>query len=776
MKNYSLKFIFVFAIVLFSHLSYASIDNKIFDSVAIYHYNINLKISGAFINGYTTLKISPNYNEVRSVNLHLLKLGIDSIYFKNTKVNYSYNDTVINIKNINFSSLIDTSELIVYYHGYPVKDASQWGGYYNTSGGVFNMGVGMDADPHSYGRVWYPCVDLFDKRATYDFNITVANNLKAVCNGNLIETIVNTDNTKTYHWKLTNTIPTYLACFAVANYISIKDTLNGIYGKVPIELNVKAVDSLDVILSTTNLKNAINAFEYYFGPHKWQRVGYVAVPFSGGAMEHATNISYPESFFNGNLQYEDVLVHELGHSWFGNLVTCASNADMWLNEGITSYTEAMFKEYVYGKEAAKTYVRDNHKAVMLTSSVGNLSVYGLPNSETYSNTVYKKGSLMTHNLRGYMGDSLFFGGVKSYLNQYQYKHATTEDFKNVMSNYSGIDLNSFFNTWIYGKGYVCYNIDSLKVTSLASNSYNVIVFVRQKMRGESPYMTKNRLEVTFMDNQWNKITKLIEYDGVNGSDTITIPFNPSTAMIDLEEKYGDASFNMYKIHKTTGLYNYQPMLCSLEVNNISDSALIQITFNRVVPDNITNSSDLVITNTNFWTIAGVKNNQFNAKMKFNYVKNNTQELWLLSQGVVDSLKLLYRKGAWEEWRIVKSTRTGTVNGGYLIVDTLQFGEYAIGLRKKTTNIIEFNEKNQDNLIIYPNPANEKVVFEIKNKDIFVLNIYNSTGVIVDSIIVNNYKFEYNLNSVLKNAPGIYFVRALNNSGEIIAENKIIITK
>ena len=311
---------------------------------------------------------------------------------------------------------------------------------------------------------------------------------------------------------------------------------------------------------------------------------------------------------------------------------------------------------------------------------------------------------------------------------------------------------------------------------MAPNNYKVIVFVRQKMRGESPYLTKNRLEVTFMDNQWNKITKLIEYEGVNGFDTVIIPFNPSTAMIDLEEKYGDASFNTYKVYKNVGIFNNQNLLCSLEVAKATDSALIQITSYRIKADSITNDPNLFISNMHYWNIQGVTNNGFKAKVKFNYAKNFSQDYWLISQGVVDSLKLLYRRGPWEDWKIAKFTRTGTNINGYLVVDSLQFGEYALGLRKKTTDIIEFNDKIQDNLIIYPNPANEKVTFEIKNKDIYVLNFYNSAGTIVDSIIVNNSKFEYILNSVIKNTPGVYFVRALNNTGKIIAENKIIITK
>ena len=154
------------------------------------------------------------------------------------------------------------------------------------------MGVGLNTQPHSFGKVWYPCIDEFTDKAYYDYYITVKNDKKAVCGGTLMSVNNNGNNTSTYHWKLHAEIPAYTSSVAVGNYVAVKDTFNGITGKIPIQIYVPASDTNHAKASFINLKNILSIFESRFGPYLWERVGYVGVPFNAGAMEHATNISF----------------------------------------------------------------------------------------------------------------------------------------------------------------------------------------------------------------------------------------------------------------------------------------------------------------------------------------------------------------------------------------------------------------------------------------------------------------------------------------------------
>ena len=169
-------------------------------------------------------------------------------------------------------------------------------------------------------------------------------------------------------------------------------------------------DTTNMKLSFTHLDEAMQAFEGRFGAYRWPKVGFSAVPFNAGAMEHATCIAYPKSLLDGTTNYETLMAHELSHHWWGDLVTCRTAEDMWLNEGWASFCEMLFTEALYGEEAYRDAVRDNHKDVLLyahRSDGGRFPVSGIPLNITYGDHVYNKGADVARNLRSFMGDEDF---------------------------------------------------------------------------------------------------------------------------------------------------------------------------------------------------------------------------------------------------------------------------------------------------------------------------------------------------------------------------------
>jgi len=273
-------------------------------------------------------------------------------------------------------------------------------------------------------------------------------------------------------------------------------------GKIPIQIFVPPYDTSHAKASFINLKSILGVFESRFGPYLWERVGYVGVPFNNGAMEHSTNIAYPIYAIDGGLSNESLYAHELSHQWFGDLATCSTELDMWINEGWASYCESIYKEGLYGMAAYKNNVRDNHLNVIQTSHIvdsGYRAVYGIPSQYTYSTTVYDKGADMVHTLRNYMGDNLFFSSVRALLNAYKFKDISTIQMRDFLSTHSGVDLADFFNAWIFSPGFPHFSIDSMKVTSLTPQ-VKARIWVRQRLNHAPAFANSNRVEVTFCKN------------------------------------------------------------------------------------------------------------------------------------------------------------------------------------------------------------------------------------------------------------------------------------
>ncbi|MFC2101028.1 M1 family aminopeptidase, partial [Bacteroidota bacterium] len=761
------------------------------DSIDILNYEITLDIinlSSKQISGYTDLQITTYVNGLNTVPLELLQLSVDSINVDGISTSsYVYNDTVIQIQLSNSISIGDTLLIRVYYHGQPKQD-SYWGGFYfsNDNMYAFNLGVGFDADPHNFGKVWFPCIDDFHDRATYTLNIRTQDTKIAVGGGILISEIHNGNNTKTYTWRLNQSIPTYLASIAVGNYIVISDTFTGINGPIPINIYVKPGDSNNVAGSFIHLKDMLQIYENAFGSYRWERVGYVGVPFAGGAMEHVTNIALGNGYIDGTLNYETLIAHELSHMWFGDLVTCASAEDMWLNEGWAVYCEAFMKEGVYGKQAYKDFVRDNHKYVVQFAHIidnGYLALYGIPHDYTYGTTVYDKGGDVVHTLRGYLGDSLFFKSVKAYLDQYEYDYASTSDLRDFLSAYTGVNMNDFFDGWIYTPGFPQFSIDSFNVYQPPVPEKTVTVYIKQKLRGRNTYTNSNILDVTFMDENWNIFSDTIVFSGQTGQKVFQLPFAPVTVMLDIEEKISDATVDNYQTINGLGVKEFPNTYFTMEVEQITDSAFVRITHNYVSPDPLKNSSNSIfrISNNRYWTVEGIFPTGFNSKGKFEYNRTNStsngylDNVFLPSVYSVDSLVLLYRMNASDDWKIVNFVRDGNFVIGNLTTLNLRPGEYTLGIGLPNQSGVVQNKENEISFNLFPNPSNNKVKINIESKNASYLKIIESDGKLIDTIYINQGENSYQWDPQSK-ADGTYYFQLYNSKDQLVIVKKFIYIK
>jgi hypothetical protein len=235
----------------------------------------------------------------------------------------------------------------------------------------------------------------------------------------------------------------------------------------------------------------------------------------GGGMEHQTMSTM------GNFGM-DLIAHELAHQWFGDMVTCATWNDIWLNEGWASYGEYLHRQYVISQASASDWMTNTHNSAR-SATTGSVYVpaSGITNvNRIFSSSLsYKKGAAVLHMLRNEIdNDSLFFGGVRQYLNAKRHSVATTDEFRQIMEQYTGAPLADFFQDWVYGEGHPTYNV--------RWNWRDSVLWVQTSQTTSAPTVTpvfRNQLPLGLVTSGPGQAPTLIQIEPALGLQRIWIP-------------------------------------------------------------------------------------------------------------------------------------------------------------------------------------------------------------------------------------------------------------
>jgi aminopeptidase N len=629
------------------------------DTIDLLHFNIFLSVGKATdptISGYAIVEFKSKMDNVSQLYLDLLKLNVDSVIQENQSVPFDYSDsTTLIINLINPLQQEDSSAVTVYYHGHPVNDGT-FGGMYFSGEYAFNVGMSLSEIPHNVGRMWHPCYDNFVERASYEFHITCDSTRNALCNGSLIDSTNNSDGTVTWHWKLDETIPTFIAGFAVSNFTTVDWTFNGINGPVPVVLGAAAADTVKMKNSFGHLEGCFNTFESHYGPYIWNKVGFNALPFDQGAMEHLGSIVYPQFACNGLFTYEGLMAHELAHHWWGNAVTPYDATEVWLKEGWAVFSEFLFGEFQYGRANYDVQVLNNHEISVHYDHIfdfGYQPLSPMPLYTTFGRTTYTKSADVVHTLRSYMGDSAFFGCLKSFVSTYAFQNYKSSDLRDYLSGCSGMDLTSFFDDWVFAPGFSHFSIDSVITNPDGSGHQTVSVHIRQRLNHAPHFYHDVPLEITFMNENMQQVTEKVMASGPCTIYQTSLLFNPAFVCLDMHDKIADAISDDFAIIKTTGLHVFAHGKMNVTVNAIGgDSALVRIEHSFVAPDPIINPiPDLHLSQERYWRVDGVMPAGFDAKANLYYNGTNIQPPTTYNGGyldnelitnVEDSLVVMYR--------------------------------------------------------------------------------------------------------------------------------------
>ncbi len=310
------------------------------------------------------------------------------------------------------------------------------------------------------GRNWLAAIDHPYDKATCEFIVTAPAHYQVISNGLKIEETDLVNGERLTHWKQSVPIATWLYVLGVARFAT--QTVDQFDGK-PIETWVYPQDReagfYDFAIPT---KSVLEFYSDRIGPFSYEKLANIQSNSVSGGMEAASAILYSENSVVGdrNERWRNVIIHEIAHQWFGNAVTEYDWDDVWLSEGFATYFTFLFIEHEYGHDAFLDGLAKSKKMVMdfYAKNPGYCIVHDHLSdmSQVTSLQTYQKGSWILHMLHGVMGTDHFWQGIRTYYKKYKDVNATTDDFRREMEAASGIDLQTFFNQWLYRPGILKY--------------------------------------------------------------------------------------------------------------------------------------------------------------------------------------------------------------------------------------------------------------------------------------------------------------------------------
>jgi aminopeptidase N len=388
---------------------------------------------------------------------------------------------------VSLAAPVNTDELFsftVYYHGNPGGTGTfNW-----DTRGAYPL-VWSISEPYG-AREWWPCKDRMDDKAdSMAIAVEIDTALYCGSNGTLDSVVNSAPGWHTYYYSNQYPIVTYLVSIAVSKYTVWSQYYHYSPGvdSMPI---VHAVFP-DVVSQSQNayapMPLILEILSDNFGQYPFieEKYGH-ALTYLGGGMEHQTMTSIGP-YFNWLTGY----IHEAAHQWYGDMITCESWQDIWLNEGFASYAEAVWYLEISGQPAYQSYMNG-----MAYTGGGSVYVDDTTNvGRIFSGDLsYDKGAWVVHMLRGVLGDSLFFACLDAYYNsEYKYGAATTEEFKNLCEQTTGVELDWFFDEWVHGQYLPNYHYS---YTSLPSDSggYDTYLIIQQKQT-TSPNLFHNPIDM-----------------------------------------------------------------------------------------------------------------------------------------------------------------------------------------------------------------------------------------------------------------------------------------
>ena len=712
------------------------ITANILHSYNVLHYNLFVNVYNCFTSPYTKLFYGNNIvTFVVDSTLNFIQLNADntSLHIDSVKlagVSFTQTNNILTINLDQTYNPGDTVQVQIYYHHNNVTD------YAFYTGGGFAY---TDCEPEG-ARKWWPCWDKPSDKATFELTAKTPLNVKLGSNGVLQDSTV-TGDTLTYHWVMAQNIATYLCVLtSKVNY-----NLSIIYwhrytnpsDSIPIRFYWNPGESVSSAMQL--VPQLATFYSQMWGEHPFDKNGFATLDyqFAWGGMENQTQTSLCP-----NCWYTSVVDHEFAHQWFGDMITCATWADIWLNEGFASYIEALWKEHTSGYTSYKNQINNDASSYLSGNPGWAISVpdwaINTPSTSVLFNyaITYMKGACVLHLLRYVMGDSAFFDGWYQYANDpsLKYYSAVIPDFKAHMSAAYGQDLSWFFDEWIYQPNHPQYQ-NKYWISEPISGTWEV-GFIADQTQSNSPF---------------HQMPIQIKIHFNSGSDTTV------TVMNDQNNQTFSFSFNR------------QPLSVQFDPDN--NIVLKTATLTQITPQPVELTS-------------------FNADVKGNFIVLNWNTATEINNKGFEIERRKSKSIEWQDIKFIDGHGTSTTPKNYSYTDFIpDYGSYIYRLAQQdydgTTTFSSEVEitagtapKNFALSQNYPNPFNPTTVikFDVPKESRVNISVYNLLGQFVETLTQKDYSpgtYEVNFNGENLSS-GIYFYEL--RSGNVVLRNKMILEK
>ncbi len=443
--------------------------------------DVNPDFGKSYLYGKAWLTLKPHFYPTDSLNLDAKGMEFKKIaLIKNGKevpLKYTYDDWNLRIK---LDKTYKSNESYVVYIDYIAKPDEfeakySQGAMLGIKGMYFINPRGEEKDKPTQiwtqgetesSSAWFPTIDKTNQRCTQELTVTVENKYVTLSNGKLMSQKKNTDGTRSDYWKMDLPHAPYLFFLGVGEYAVVKDKWRDKEVNYYVEKEYAPV-AKKIFGNTPEMMTFFSKITGVDYP--WVKYSQITGrDYVAGAMENTTATIHQESaqqdareLVDGN-SWEGTIAHELFHQWFGDYVTTESWSNLTLNESFADYSQTLWDEYKYGKDAG-----DAENFQGMQGYLGNpgsdkkdlVRFHYQHREDMFDAVSYQKGGRILHMLRNFVGDSAFFKSLNNYLTTNKFKSAEAHQLRLAFEEVSGRDLNWFFNQWYFGSGHPSVEID-----------------------------------------------------------------------------------------------------------------------------------------------------------------------------------------------------------------------------------------------------------------------------------------------------------------------------
>lgn len=426
--------------------------------LTFYHLNINTNPADSTIEGYVLIR----YDVLKPHNLMQVDLQppmeITRITQDGDELDYVRDGNAFFVSMDKKQVRGASNEIKVYYEGSPkISRRPPWDDGLTWTHDKNGNNLYTTTCQGGGASIWWPCKDhMYDEPDSMRFSVTTPGNLMNVSNGRYKGVTENPDGTKTWHWYVNNPINNYCVNINVGDYVHFGEVFDGELGDLDCDYYVLRYNLDKAREHFKQAPKMLEAFEHWFGPYPFYEDGYklVEVPYPG--MEHQSSVTYGNGYKNGyggrdisrtgwGNKFDFIIIHESGHEWFANNITYKDIADMWIHESFIAYSEGLYVEYWFGKEAGFEYLRG------VRSNISNdrpiTGPYGV--NKRGSGDMYQKGATMLHMIRQVVDDDEKWRNILRGLNEtFWHQTVTTEQIEGYMQDHTDFDLQPVFDQFL----------------------------------------------------------------------------------------------------------------------------------------------------------------------------------------------------------------------------------------------------------------------------------------------------------------------------------------